>query len=147
MICPEGLNSDFECPMIQNVAQELLSVGSSLPQRNIILRKNVNVLCQISHQEIIFFYIKTNCKVQGRILVDKKNFVDSNPLLAKLSTWKGGDTDLDTLCRGRPCDMWAQRLNYIIKTDLVGIKEFWSHASDPFDYLHLFIYIISKQTE
>lgn len=43
--------------------------------------------------------------------------------------------------------MWAQRLNYTIKTDLVGIKEFWSHANDPFDYLYLFIYIISKQTE
>lgn len=147
MICPEGLNSDFECPMIQNVAQELLSVGSSLPQRSIILRKNVNVLCQISYQEIVFSYIKTNCKVQGRMLVDKKNFVDSNPLLAKLNTWKGGDTDLDTLCCGRPCDMWAQRLNFTIKTDLVGIQEFWSHASDPFDYLYLFIYIISKQTE
>lgn len=39
------------------------------------------------------------------MLVDEKNFVDSNPLLAKLSTWKVGDTDLDTLCRGRPCDM------------------------------------------
>lgn len=77
------------------------------------------------------------------MLVDKKNFVDSNPLLAKLNTWKGGDTDLDTLCCGRPCDMWAQRLNYIIKTDLVVIKEFWSHANDLFDYLHL----ISKQTE
>lgn len=81
------------------------------------------------------------------MLVDDKNFVDSNPLLAKMNTWKGGDTDLDTLCRGRPCNMWAQRLNYTIKTDLVGIKEFWSHASDPFDYLYLFIYIISKQTE
>lgn len=77
------------------------------------------------------------------MLVDKKKFVDSNTLLAKLNTWKGGDTDLDTLCCGRFCDMWAQRLNYFMKTDLVGIKEFWSHANDPFDYLLL----ISKQVE
>lgn len=86
MVCPEGLNCGFECPMIQNVAQELLNVGSSLPQRSIILRKSVNVLCQISHQEIIFSYIETNCKVQGRMLVDEKKFVDSNTLLAKLNT-------------------------------------------------------------
>lgn len=58
------------------------------------------------------------------MLVDEKNFVDSNPLLAKLNNWKGGDTDLDALCCGRPCNMWVQRLNYIIKTDLVVIKEF-----------------------
>ena len=83
-------------------------------------QEECNVLCQKPHQEIIFSYIITNRKVQGRMLVDEKNFVDSNPLLAKPNTWKGGDTDLDTLCCGRPCDMWAQRLNYIIKTELVS---------------------------
>lgn len=51
------------------------------------------------------------------MLIEEKNFVENNLLLAKLNTWKEGDTDLDTLCYGRPCDMCAQRLNYIIKTD------------------------------